>query len=212
MHVQKQVHLHRQMHGMPDSPPAVHRSILCVDVAGFGGRLNPDQLITRDGLYRALREAFTESGIPPESCYCEDRGDGALILIGPDVPKERLAGPFPTALAALLERHNEEAPPGAHIRARAAMHAGEVHYDDHGVAGCSVNTAFRLLEAAPLKDALRASPGVLALIASDWFYQEVVRQCRGCAADSFRAVDVSVKETRTRGWIRLLEAAGQPRI
>ncbi|GAA1782363.1 hypothetical protein [Actinomadura chokoriensis] len=41
-----------------------------------------------------------------------------------------------------------------------AIRAGEVLHDGHGVAGCSVTTAFRLLEAPPLKDALRDSPGV----------------------------------------------------
>ncbi|NKZ03912.1 tetratricopeptide repeat protein [Actinomadura latina] len=203
MHVHKTVHLQEQMQGTPDSSPAVHRSILCVDVERFGGRTNPEQIRTRAALYQALRDALAESGVPAESCYCEDRGDGAMILVGPDVPKERLAGPFPAALAALLQRHNGSAPPGTHLRIRVAVHAGEVLYDGHGVAGCSINTAFRLLEADSLKDALRGSPGVLALIASDWFYDEVVRQCPGCDAVSFRAVDVSVKETRTRAWVRL---------
>jgi len=203
MHVQKTVHLQEQLQVSPDSPPAVHRSILCVDVESFGGRTNPEQIRTRAALYRALGGALAESGVPAESCYCEDRGDGAMILVGPDVPKERLAGPFPAALAALLQRHNCSAPRGARLRIRVAVHAGEVLYDGHGVAGCSINTAFRLLEADPLKDALRGSPGVLALIASDWFYDEVVRQCPACDAVSFRAVDVAVKETRTRAWVRL---------
>ncbi|NVI87925.1 tetratricopeptide repeat protein [Actinomadura sp. BRA 177] len=204
MHVHKGVHLQEQMQVTPDSPPpAVHRSILCVDVEGFGGRTNWEQLRARAGLYQALRDALTESGVPSGSCYCEDRGDGAMILVGPDVPKARLAAPFPAVLASMLERHNGSAPPGARIRIRVAVHAGEVHYDVHGVAGCSINTAFRLLEAAPLRDALRGSPGVLALIASEWFYDEVVRQCPAGDAASFRAVDVAVKETRTRGWIRL---------
>lgn len=203
MHVHKGVHLQEQMQVMPASTPAVHRSILCVDVESFGGRTNWEQLRTRAALYQALQDALARSGVPAGSCYWEDRGDGAMILVGPDVPKERLAGPFPPALAAVLERHNGSAPAGARIRIRVAVHAGEVLYDGHGVAGCSVNTAFRLLDAAPLKDALRDSPGVVALIASDWFYDEVVRQCPACDAASFRAVDVAVKETRTRAWVQL---------
>ncbi|WP_143118382.1 MULTISPECIES: tetratricopeptide repeat protein [Actinomadura] len=203
MHVHRGVHLHRQMQARSLSSLAVHRSILCVDIEAFGGRANWDQLVSRAGLYQALQEALVESGIPSESCYCEDRGDGAMILVGPDVPKERLAGAFPAALAAVLGRHNGGAPPGARIRIRAAVHAGEVLYDGNGVAGKSIITTFRLLEAAPLKQALRDCPGTLALIASDWFYQEVVRQSPACAAASFREVAVSVKETRTRGWIRL---------
>lgn len=191
------------MHGITDVSLAVHRSILCVDVQGYGGRTNWDQLAVRSGLFKALPEALVESGVPEMSFEWEDRGDGALVLINPDVPKERLAGPFPLKLAALLERHNSSAPPGARIKIRVAVHAGEVHYDDHGVTASAITTAFRLLEAEPLKDALRDSSGVVALIASDWFYQEVVRQCPTCDAAAYRPAQVSVKETNARGWIRL---------
>ncbi|MFG2091466.1 tetratricopeptide repeat protein [Spirillospora sp. NPDC048824] len=191
------------MHGIGEASLAVHRSILCVDVQGYGGRTNWDQLAVRSGLFKALHEALAESGVPETSFEREDRGDGALVLIKPDVPKERLAGPFPPALARLLERHNSSAPPGARIKIRVAVHAGEVHYDDHGVTGTAINKTFRLLDAEPLKDALRDSPGIVALITSDWFYQEVVQQCPTCDAAAYRPAQVSVKETRMRGWIRL---------
>jgi ribosomal protein L2 len=55
------------------------------------------------------------------------------------------------------------------------LHAGEVYYDEHGVTGASINLAFRLLDARDLKGALARSAGVLAIIASSWFYEEVVR-------------------------------------
>ncbi|TDD69610.1 tetratricopeptide repeat protein, partial [Actinomadura rubrisoli] len=160
-------------------------------------------MAVRAGLYQALYQAFTESGIPWESCYREDRGDGALILVPPSIPKERLAGPLPLRLATLLERHNRQAGHGARIRLRAAVHAGEVHHDDHGVAGTAINTAFRLLDAGPLKHALRRSSGTLALIASDWFYREVVWQSPTCNSDAYRPVPVAVKEMQTKAWIRL---------
>ncbi|MGW3769092.1 tetratricopeptide repeat protein [Actinomadura verrucosospora] len=194
--------MHELMHCAGGAGPAVHRTILCLDVEGYGRRTNGGQLAVRAGLYRALRRALDESGVPAASCYCEDRGDGAMILIRPDVPKELLAGPFPARLAALLERHNGAAPPDARIRVRVAVHAGEIHHDDHGVAGTAINTAFRLLAAAPLKDALRASPGVLALITSGWFFEEVVRQNPACRAAAFRPALVAVKELRERAWMR----------
>ncbi|MEU8305747.1 tetratricopeptide repeat protein [Actinomadura sp. NPDC048955] len=194
--------MHELMHCAGGAGPAVHRTILCLDVEGYGRRTNGDQLAVRAGLYRALRRALDESGVPAASCYCEDRGDGAMILIRPDVPKERVAGRFPARLAALLERHNGGAPPDARIRVRVAVHAGEIHHDDHGVAGTAINTAFRLLAADPLRDALRTSPGVLALITSGWFFEEVVRQNPACRAAAFRPAQVAVKELRERAWMR----------
>jgi hypothetical protein len=64
--------------------PAVHRAIVCVDVEGFGDRrrTNPDQVVTRDGLYGALSRAFARSGMYWEDCYYEDRGDGAASAAG----------------------------------------------------------------------------------------------------------------------------------
>jgi hypothetical protein len=84
-----------------------------------------------------------------------------------------------------------------------AVHAGEVVYDRHGVAAAAVNHAFRLLEAAAVKDALAGSRGVLAVTVSRWFYDEVVRHDPACEPASYRRVLVSVKETRDDAWICL---------
>ena len=185
--------------------PAVHRAIVCVDVAGFGDlrRTNRDQVAMRDGMYRALRRAFARSGLRWARCHREDRGDGALILVPSEVPKELLAVRLPEELASALDAHNRQAGPRARIRLRAAVHAGEVHHDRHGVAGAAINLAFRLLEAGALKQALHRSPGTLALIASEWFYEEVIRHHPASSPKAYVQVPVSVKETRTRGWVRL---------
>ncbi|WP_242907927.1 ATP-binding protein [Actinomadura terrae] len=184
--------------------PALHRAIFCVDIEGFGDwrRTNADQLTVRAALYAALRRAFTRAGVAwdGDEIYREDRGDGALILVSPEVPKHLLAAVVPQALADELAEHNRHAEPQVRLRVRVALHAGEVHRDDHGVAATSINFSFRLLEAAPLKEALRESSGTLVLIASEWFYTEVVWHDRADAA-LYRRVLVSVKETRAHAWI-----------
>ena len=194
-------------------PPALHRTIVCVDIEGFSDRCrtNPDQLAVRAALYGALRQAFTRSGIPwdGEECYREDRGDGALILISPRVPKTLLAAALPPTLATALHEHNQAAAPQTRMRLRIVLHAGEVHQDDHGVAATAINHSFRLLEAGPLKRALRDSPGTLALIASQWFFEEVIRHDRATAA-TYRQVEVSVKETQATAWICLPDDPGWP--
>src|ERR1700733_415571 len=170
---------------------------------GFGDRrrTNPDQVVARDGLYRALSQAFTRSGMCWEDCYHEDRGDGALILIPSDVPKSLLVTDVPRELAAALSEHNQAHARQARIRLRLAVHAGEIHYDAHGVAGTAINVAFRLLEAAPLKRALAGSSGVLAVIASRWFFEEVVRHAPASSPASYRRVPIAVKETQGSAWI-----------
>jgi hypothetical protein len=193
---------------MEDQPLAVHRTIVVVDVEGFGDhrRTNADQVVVRAVLYGAVREAFGRAGISWEDCRREDRGDGVFVLIPAEVPKGLLVETLPSALVANLLAHNETHPGPQRIRLRMALHAGEVRYDRHGVTGASVNLAFRLLDASSLKAALAGSPGVLAVIASSWFFEEVVRH--SAVAATYRPVEVSVKETVTTGWICLPDQTG----
>jgi tetratricopeptide (TPR) repeat protein len=186
-------------------PAALHKAILGVDIEGFADRrrTNPDQIAAREGLYRCLHTAFAMSGITWKACYCEDRGDGALILVPPDVPKSLLVSLFPQELSFALRAHNQAHPAESRIRVRLVVHGGEIHRDRHGVVGTAVNVAFRLLEAPELKHALRRSPGQMALIASDWFYQEVIRHTPASGAGRYQQVRVLVKETDELAWISL---------
>ena len=163
---------------------AVHRTIVAVDIEGFGDqyRTNRNQVAIRDGLYRAMREAFGQAGIPWADRDHEDRGDGMLSLIGPEVPKSVFVESLPSTLVSALCMHNGEHPDPERIRLRMALHAGEVNLDEHGATGASINLTFRLLEYGPVKAALAESPGVLAVIASAWFFEEVVRHSAACAA------------------------------
>lgn len=189
---------------MEDGRLAVHRTIVVVDVEGFGDRrrTNRHQLAVREGLYRAMREAFDRAGIPWADCSHEDRGDGVFILVPAEVPKGLFVELLPSALVAALRVHNDTHLVQERIRLRMVLHAGEVHYDEHGVTAASINLAFRLLNAGELKAALAGSPGLLAVITSSWFFEEVVRHS---AADSaaYHRIRVDVKETKTTGWICL---------
>ena len=91
-----------------------------------------------------------------------------------------------------------------------ALHAGEVNYDDHGVTAGSINLAFRLLDSFSLKEALAGYSGVLAVITSSWFYEEVVRHSPVATVVAYHSVPVAVKETMTTGWICLPDQPYSP--
>jgi len=194
-------------------PPAVHRTIIAVDVEGFGDwrRINSHQVAVREGLYRVLMQAFRAATIPWSGCYHEDRGDGVLILAPPEVAKSVFVKSLPDQLVEGLREHNNTHPAPEQIRLRMALHAGELHYDDHGVAGASINLTFRLLDAGPLRSALAGSPGVLALITSSWFFEEVVRHSPAAHPAAYRLVRVRVKETDAVGWVHLPDHPYPPR-
>jgi tetratricopeptide (TPR) repeat protein len=190
--------------------PAVHRAIAVVDVEKFGdpARTNAHQLIIRDRLYRILEQTFAQAGIPWTACDSEDRGDGALILVPPEIPKSLLVARLPDLLVVALRRHNESQPAPTRIRLRVALHAGEVTYDAQGVVGESVNHTFRLLEAPVLKEALATADDPVALMVSAWFYGDVVRHLPGDLGLAYTRVRVEVKETQVWAWLRLPDGAG----
>jgi hypothetical protein len=190
---------------MDESFPALHKAIVGVDIEGFADRrrTNPDQVVMRDGLYRCLQTAFARSDIAWEICHHEDRGDGALILVPPQVPKALLVTRFPRELSVALRSYNRGHGSGSRIRVRLVVHAGEIHQDRYGVAGTAINIAFRLLEAHALKQALAGSPGQVALIASQWFFDEVIRHTPASYPAAYRQVRVVVKETDDLAWVCL---------
>ena len=188
---------------MEHNRPAVHRTIFVVDVEGFGDRrrTNQHRLAVRDAMYRILQQGFSNAGVPWADCYQESCGDGVFVLIPAEVPKGIFVESVPRVLAEALREHNAAHRAAERIRLRMALHAGEVYYDEHGVTAASVNLAFRLLDAAPLKAALAESPGTLALIVSSWFFNEVVRHSPAGDAATYRPVRVAVKETAAVAWI-----------
>jgi hypothetical protein len=181
----------------------LHASMVLVDVEKFGDpvRTDADQLQVRDGMYGALKTAFGDAEIPWERCVVGDRGDGAMILVPADVSKNRLVSMLPMPLVAAIKEHNAHRQPQARMRLRMALHAGEVHHDEHGQTSDSLNFAFRMLDSAEARLALASSVGVLMIIVSEWFHRNVVRHDPSAAPGAYRPVRFLSKETSARAWI-----------
>lgn len=82
------------------------------------------RLYLHEELYELLQRAFDGSGIPWARCFHEDRGDGALIVVPPDIACKGIIDPLPERLRALIRRHNHVSCPAAGIQLRAAAHIG----------------------------------------------------------------------------------------
>jgi Effector-associated domain 2 len=187
-------------------PPATHRTILVVDVEKFGdhSRTDAQRVTIHEGLYELLHEAFQATGISWGSCHCEDRGDGVMVLAPPDIPKILFSDRLPYYMASALQRYNLAHRAEERIRLRMVLHAGEVTIDSNGVVSSAVNMAFRLLDAALLKEALQACKGgALALIASSRFYFEVIRNSPKFCPSAYFPIPANVKETDTIGWVTM---------
>jgi hypothetical protein len=171
------------MLGVLDANPffgPVHRSIVVVDIEGSTRRTNPFKGEMRRILYTLLDQAMLMSGISSKHVERMDRGDGVLLIIRPDdeVPKTVVLGrliPFLTAL--LLDYNASVAQPDLKLRLRAAVHAGEVHFDGMGWYGDDVDVACRLLDSLALKRALKAAvDSPLALAFSEEIFRGIIQQ------------------------------------
>ena len=191
---------------LPDGP--VHRLIFAVDIEGSTERTNPVKGELRRILYDLLDRALEAAGIGARHLEpFTDRGDSVLILIKPhdDVPKTLLLGQLVPILTALLAEHNVAvARPELRVRLRAVVHAGEIHEDDKGFYGDDLDAAFRLLEAAALKKALKkATASPLILVVSEEIFNGIVRQGYLDGASFEPLVRVRVGRRQRRGWAHI---------
>jgi len=191
--------------GEPVADP-VHHTIFVVEIDGFAsaGRTNMHRLTLRAGLYEVVQEALACSGVSWLDCYHSDLGDGVLVLVPADYPKAVFSELVPAALTALLAEHNRAHRLPERIRLRVALHAGEVSYDPYGRTGAAIVHTFRLLHSSVVRDALTSAAADLAVIASGWFYEEIIRHSPVSRPEWYRPVFVQEKETTAHGWIRLL--------
>lgn len=194
----------RMLVGMAKSRPARHRIIVLVDVEAFGrpDRTDLDRKVVRAGLYRLMEQSVREAGIPWGNCRREDRGDGIMLLAPAEVPGNLFVEALPSAVLRALTAYNHGRAISQRLRLRMAISSGQIYPDGHGVGGMALIHAYRLLEAAQLRETLSGSR-TLALITSSAFFDEVIRHGPAALRNDFFPVRVTQKETDDTAWIRL---------
>jgi hypothetical protein len=198
-----------------------HRAIVAVDIERSTSRPDPVKAELRSLIYEMFDEALRSAGIHQR--YRDrfiDRGDGILALIRPvdQVPKALLLNRAIPAFSRLLTDHNASLPRSSRtqrqLRVRVVVHAGEVHYDANGCFGEALDVAFRLLDAARVKNMLRDAAGSLILVVSGNIYSSVVRHgYDGIDQRAFHPlVRVIIAGNRHSGWIHLPEETIQHQV
>jgi hypothetical protein len=175
--------------------PTFH-AIVVVDIESFGPRTNPLQASLRQAMYEVVREACGEARIEWDTTVALDRGDGIILLVPPATSAVTIAGQFMRALDAVLAEKAVIFSDAHRMRFRVALHQGLCQQDETGWAGEAINTACRLIDAQPLRDALSAAPEArMALVVSDEIYRGVIRHgYRLIDPAAFARVAISAKE------------------
>jgi hypothetical protein len=183
---------------------ALNCTIFYTDVAGFSAscRTEADRQLVRTRLYELVAGAFEDSGVSWTACYHEDRGDGVLVIVPPEVPTRAVADPLLVLLAAELRRHNGQFGEAVRIRLRAALHVGPVTRDAEGLNGDAIIHTARMLDAPPLRDALTASDADLAFMTSSHVFDTVLKNDRGLLDPGmFTPVSFRLKESQIAAWM-----------
>jgi hypothetical protein len=178
-------------------------TVILTDVVAFGAhrRIDTDRSIIREALHSMIQAAM--QGFP--DARLEDRGDGVLIVIPPDVPTARTMDQLLRVLSRALDQHNSSHRNPAQFQLRLSVNVGPVTSDAMGVSGEALIVAARMVEAPALKEAFTGSTARLGVIVSPFVYDTVVKhdQDRDYVA-SYSQVPVEVKESRTTAWMMLV--------
>ena len=195
---------------VPDLPH--YRAIVALDIERSTSRSDPVKAELRNKIYELFDAALYSAGIHKRhrDRYI-DRGDGLLALIHPvdQAPKALLLNRAIPALSSLLTDYNASLPHPSRLqrqlRVRVVTHAGDVRYDANGCFGEALDVAFRLLDAAPVKRALRQTADPLILVISGDIYSSVVRHgYNGIDQHAFHpSVRVQIAGKHHPGWIHI---------
>jgi len=201
---------------LDDRRPAgpLYRLIIAVDIEGSTTRTDPVKGELRRVIYDLLEQALEAVGIAGNLLEpLADRGDGILALARShdDVPKTALLDRLIPLLAAMLAEYNAQAAsPALRVRLRVVVHAGDIHLDRRGCYGEAIDVAIRLLDAPPVKKALREAAAPLVLVVSDEIYFTVVRHGYVDADTYCPLAHVRVAGRPHRGWVHVPSPAPVP--
>lgn len=181
----------------------VYRTILLFDIEQYGSRDDVEQAFLRRVLYEVVDASLLAAGIDETTSLRADRGDSVMELIDVQASVPTLVRTLLTETPALLHSKNRLIAAGAQMRLRLVLSAGYVAIDElDGWVGSDLNHAVRLLDSAPLRNALKQRDDDSVLCVSDGVYQGVVRHGRlGVRPEDFHRITVDTKEGPTVAWL-----------
>ncbi|WP_406385078.1 hypothetical protein [Streptomyces sp. NBC_01618] len=189
---------------------AVHRLVVSADLKGSGSLGQQARLRARRGMYEVFEAAFDAVGASGNLLHLEDRGDGVLAALAPQVPPSLLVGIWLEEVYQGLREHNAgERDP---LRLRIAMHGGPVSHDGRGLVGRAVDLTCRLCDSEPARAVLDADDGIdLVFVVSDSLYHSVVADGgRFVEPEHYRPHRVRSKETDETAWFHVPRRSRPP--
>lgn len=186
-------------------------TVILTDVVGFGAdyRRDLDRTIIRE---KHLEMMQLTLGPLWGSCFHQDRGDGILLIVPPQVTTTRVMSCINRELPDRLRLHNRTYADSARIGLRLAANVGPVTDDDLGYTGESIIRTSRLVESPAFKEAMADTGAALGIMVSPFVYETAIgRVADFVYAAEYEQVAVTNKEFAGLAWMRLTDQSPQPR-
>jgi class 3 adenylate cyclase len=182
------------------------RLLVAVDAAGYGAGTDQEHFAVQSGLTAVLDTAAARANLRRDRWAKQQAGDGELAILPRDEPEPVIVDQYVRYLDEALTAYNANPASRRKIRLRMAVHFGTAMLADNGYAGQGVVAVSRLVESAPVKNALTAAPqACLAVILSRQIFDDIVRQGHvSVPATDFARVSVRVKEFQDEAWVKVV--------
>lgn len=186
----------------PRSGAAV-RLCMAADVSAYSRQTNPTAERTQHRLVTALARARRDAGVDEAEISRQSQGDGQFAVFPPGIDESEVIPRLVGGLAAALADTNRE--PGERMRLRVALHRGLVKEADNGWVGNAATAVHRILDSAPVREALREHADAdFVLGVPDVLYHDVIAHSpRPPRPEEFREVLVHLpdKNFLERSWL-----------
>jgi hypothetical protein len=188
-------------------PPAGAAVRLCMaaDVSAYSRQNNADAERTQHRLVTALARARGAAGVDESQVARQPHGDGQFAVFPPGIDESDVIPRLVDGLRDALADTNREAGRDPRMRLRVALHRGLVKEADNGWVGNAATAVHRILDSAPVRDALREhAEADFVLGVPDVLYHDVIfHSPRPPGPDEFREViiDLPDKNFLERSWL-----------
>ncbi|MGH3926404.1 MAG: hypothetical protein ACRDTT_26670, partial [Pseudonocardiaceae bacterium] len=186
-------------------PSRASRSIVLVDIQRSAQVNAYQQHQRRDWLLNTMRDAVGRLRLRWEDLDPDDRGDGVRLLVPEDdATLVDLVIGLPAHLEGPLREQVRMSGGLTRLKVRMVIHAGLLHRSKNGWDGRALVHAARLVDADAAKQLLERADAGLALILSEWVFEQVVRSGFSRVQEQdHQQITVVEKETRATAWVHL---------
>ncbi|SER91150.1 hypothetical protein SAMN05216188_117102 [Lentzea xinjiangensis] len=188
----------------PDSSARV-RLCIAADIERYSRFRGPEALLAQERFLGIMREARAHAGIDESAVVTDGEGDSQFAVLPSDIDESEIVPRLFEGFRKALQEANHSLSDHSRLRLRLAFDRGLLVRSSNGWVGTSTIAVHRLLDSAPLREALKADPDTdYAVITSRTLYEDVISHgYGGLTPAEFTGVEIDLpqKGFSSQAWL-----------